>query len=68
MNLRNLGVYRIFCECGLLYINEIGRNLPYILKTTRRIARKAIWVNQLCLRTYNHRINWDEAIFLATVS
>ena len=35
------GVYRIPCECGLVYIGETGRNLSiYVLKNKRLTARK----------------------------
>ena len=35
------GVYRIPCECGLVYIGETGRNLSlHVLKNIRLTARK----------------------------
>ena len=65
------GVYRIPCECGLVYIGETGRNLSKRLKehTVRLIARMMSLINRLWLNmqawTYDHRIKWDEANILA---
>jgi hypothetical protein len=64
------GVYRIPCECGLVYIGETGRNLSvYVLRNTRRIARKPSKINLHAVAkhtwTYDHRIKWNEAIILA---
>ncbi len=38
---QNPGVYRIPCECGLVYIGEIGRNLSKRLKEHETNCKKA---------------------------
>ena len=48
------GVYRIPCECGLVYIGETGRNLSLRLKEhkTTVIVRESNSKNQPWLNTY----------------
>ena len=64
-------MYRIPCECGLVYIGETGRNISvgYVLRNTRRIARKPSKIYKSAVAkhtwTYDHRIKWDEATILA---
>ena len=64
------GVYRIPCECGLVYIGETGRNL-----TIRQKEHHNCCVKEKCeisaiakhAWTYDHRINWDKSVLLAPV-
>ena len=59
-------MYRIPCECGLVYIGETGRNLSLRLKEHKTNCEKAeletvathSWTN-------DHLIKWNEAIILA---
>ena len=60
------GVYRIPCECGLVYIGETGRNLSLRFKEHKTNCEKAeletlakhSWTN-------DHLIKWNEATILA---
>ena len=45
------GVYRIPCECGLVYIGETGRNLSLRLKEHKTNCEKAELKNQQWLNT-----------------
>jgi hypothetical protein len=65
------GVYRIPCECGLVYIGETGRNLSVCLKEHKTNCEKAEQDKSAVAKhtwTYDHRIKWDEATILAIVS
>ena len=62
------GVYRIPCECGLVYIGETGRNLSKRLKEHKTNCEKAELDKSAVAKhawTYDHRIKWDEANTLA---
>ena len=62
------GVYRIPCECGLVYIGETGRNLSVRLKEHKTNCEKAEQDKSAVAKhtwTYDHRIKWDEATILA---
>ncbi len=62
------GVYRIPCECGLVYIGETGRNLSKRLKEHKTNCEKAELDKSAVAKhawTYDHRIKWDEANILA---
>jgi predicted GIY-YIG superfamily endonuclease len=61
-------VYRIPCECGLVYIGETGRNLSVRLKEHKTNCEKAEEDKSAVAKhtwTYDHRIKWDEATILA---
>ena len=69
------GVYRIPCECGLVYIGEIygetGRNLSVRLKEHKTNCEKAEQDKSAVpvakhTWTYDHRIKWDEATIFST--
>ena len=62
------GVYRIPCECGLVYIGETGRNLSLRLKEHKTNCEKAeLEISAVAKhsRTDDHRIKWNEATILA---
>ena len=62
------GVYRIPCECGLVYIGETGRNLSLRLKEHRTNCKKAELEKSAGAKhswTNDHRIKWKEATILA---
>ena len=62
------GVYRIPCECGLVYIGETGRNLSIRLKEHKTNCEKTEQDKSAVAKhtwTYDHRIKWDEATILA---
>ncbi len=62
------GVYRIPCECGLVYIGETGRNLSKRLKEHKTNCEEAELDKSAVAKhawTYDHRIKWDEANILA---
>ncbi len=62
------GVYRIPCECGLVYIGETGRNLSRRLKEHKTNCEKAELDKSAVTKhawTYDHRIKWDEPNILA---
>ena len=62
------GVYRIPCECGLVYIGETSRNLSVRLKEHKTNCEKAEQDKSALAKhtwTYDHRIKWDEATILA---
>ena len=53
------GVYRIPCECGLVYIGETGRNLSVRLKEHKTNCEKAEQDKSAVAKhtwTYDHRI------------
>jgi hypothetical protein len=61
-------VYRITCECGLVYTCETGRNLSVRLKEHKTNCEKAEKDKSAVAKhtwTYDHRIKWDEATILA---
>ncbi len=61
-------MYRIPCECGLVYIGETGRNLSKRLKEHKTNCEKAELDKSAVAKhawTYDHRIKWDEANILA---
>ena len=61
-------MYRIPCECGLVYIGETGRNLSVRLKEHKTNCEKAEQDKSAVAKhtwTYDHRIKWDEATILA---
>ena len=61
-------MYRIPCECGLVYIRETGRNLSKRLKEHKTNCEKAELDKSALAKhawTYDHRIKWDEANILA---
>ena len=65
------GVYRIPCECGLVYIGETGRNLSLRLKEHKTNCEKAELEKSAVAKhswTNDHRIKWNEASILATES
>ena len=65
------GVYRIPCECGLVYIGETGRNLSLRLKEHKTNCEKAELEKSVVAKhswTNDHRIEWNEASILATES
>ena len=49
---RKPGVYRIPCECGLIYIGETGRNLSLRLK-----EHKTNWNEASILATESHKFS-----------
>ena len=63
-------VYRIPCECGLVYIGETGGNL-----TIRQKQHHNCCVNEKCDKSaiakhawmHDHRTNWDKSVLLAPV-
>ncbi len=66
---QKLGVYRIPCECGFVYIGETGRNLTKRLKEHKTNCEKAELDKSGVAKhawtwTYD-RIKWDEANILA---
>ena len=64
-------MYRIPCECGLLYIGETGRNLSLRLKEHKTNCEKAELEKSAVAKhswTNDHRIKWNEASILATES
>ena len=66
---QKLGVYRIPCECGLVYIGEIGRNLSLRLKKHKTNCEKAELEKSAVAKhswTNDHHIKWNEAFILAT--
>ena len=65
------GVYRIPCECGLVYIGETGRNLSLCLKEHKTNCEKAELEKSAVAKhswTYDHRMKWNEASILVTES
>ena len=61
-------MYRILCECGLVYIGETARNLSLRLKQHKTNCEKAEQDKSAVAKhtwTYDHRIKWDEATILA---
>ena len=65
------GVYRIPCECGLVYIGETGRNLSLRLKEHKTNCEKAELEKSAVAKhswTNDHRIKRNEASILATES
>ena len=65
------GVYRIPCECGLVYIGETGRNLSLRLKEHKTNCEKAELEKSAVAKhswTNDHRIKWNEESILATES
>ena len=64
-------MYRIPCECGLVYIGETGRNLSLRLKEHKTNGEKAELEKSAGAKhswTNDHRIKWNEASILATES
>ena len=62
------GVYRIPCECGLVYINETGRNLSLRLKEHKTNREKAeLKKSAMAKHSWNndHCIKWNAATILA---
>ena len=64
------GVYRIPCECGLVYIGELetGRNPSIHLKEHKTNCEKAELDKSAVAKhswNYDRRIKWDEANILA---
>ena len=62
------GVYRIPCECGLVYIGETGRNLSLRLKEHKTNCEKCELEKSAVAKhtwTYDHRIKWNESTILA---
>ena len=65
------GVYRIPCECGLVYIGETSRNLSLRLKEHKSNCEKAELEKSAVVKhswTNDHRIKWNEASILAIES
>ena len=65
------GVYRIPCECDLVYIGETGRNLSLRLKEHKTNCEKAELEKSAVAKhswTNDHRIKWNEASILARPS
>ena len=65
---KRCGVYRIPCECGVVYIGETGRNLSVRLKEHKMNCEKAEQDKSAVAKhtwTYDHRKKWDEATILA---
>ena len=61
-------MYRVPCECGLVYIGETVRNLSKRLKEHKTRCEKADLDKSAVAKhawTYDHRIKWDEANNLA---
>ena len=68
-------MYRIPCECGLvyiyIYIGETGRNLSLRFKEHKTNCEKAELEKSAVAKhswTNDHRIKWNEASILATES
>ena len=64
-------MYRIPCECGLVYIGETGRNLSLRLKEHKTNCEKAELEKSAVAEhswTNDHLIKWNEASILATES
>ena len=64
-------MYRIPCECGLVYIGETGRNLSLRLKEHKTNCEKAELEKSAVAKhswTYDHCMKWNEASILATES
>ena len=64
-------MYRIPCECGLVYIGETGRNLSLRLKEHKTNCEKAKLQKSAVAKhswTNDHRIKWNEVSILATES
>ena len=64
-------MYRIPCECGLVYIGETGRNLSLRLKEHKTNCEKAELEKSAVAKhswTNDHPIKWNEASILATES
>ena len=64
------GVYRIPCECDLVYIGETGRNLSVRLKEHKTNCEKAEQDKSALAKhtwTYDHRIKWDEAMTILAI-
>ena len=62
------GVYRISCECGLVYIGETGRNLSLRLIEHKTNFEKAELEKSAVAKhswTDDHRIKWNEATNLS---
>ena len=62
------GVYRIPCECGLIYSGETGRNLSLRLQERKTNCEKAELEKSAVAKhswTNDHRIKWNEATILA---
>ena len=62
------GVYRIPCECGLVYIGETSRNLSKRLKEHNTNCKKAELDKSAVAKhawTYDYHIKWYEANILA---
>ena len=60
------GVYRIPCECGLVYIGETGRDLSLRLKEHKTNCEKAeLETEAKHSWTNDHLIKWNEATILA---
>ena len=56
------GVYRIPCECGLVYIGEADRNLSLRLKEHKTNCEKAEHETEaIHTWTNDHLIKWNEA-------
>ena len=65
------GVYRIPCECGLVYIDETGLSLSLRLKERKINCEKAELEKSAVAKhswTNDYRIKWNEASILATES
>ena len=63
---QKLRLYRIPCECGLVYIGETGRNLSVRLKEHKTNCEKAEQDKSAVAKhtwTYNHRINGTKQPF-----
>ena len=60
-------LYRIPCECGLVYIGETGRNLSLRHKEHKTNCEKAELEKSAVAKhswTNDHLIKWNEAFFL----
>ena len=64
-------MYRILCECGLVYIGESGRNLSLHFKEHKTNCEKAELEKSAVAKhswTNDHHVKWNEASILATES
>ena len=61
------GVYRIPCECGLVYIGETCRNLSLRQEYTTNCENAELEKSAVARHSWtnDHRIKWNEATFLA---
>ena len=66
-----VGVYRIPCECGKVYIGETGRNLPRRLKEHRAHGRRGDFEKSVIVKhshIKDHQIDWQAAQLITPIN